>query len=264
MNRHVPDGLPAAVELARQLMKAGAAYAAARILYHDLEHLDPDHAPAEPVLLAAADLYTQLCADPAWTRYTQRARHHLPPATPGVTQSRTPAPDETDRVISDPPPLPNLLAVRQHCRPADLLDTARGLHRLGRCGEAIRTAAIGTPTVPHQPNAPSRELAAAVAAVMDLAAMLNACGRDTDARTVIAAHARYLPPPGSTERNTFVAEALHLIDDTAAAHEQICARRHDPPWAAMITTGGDDGRTWPTRRDSWWQLLHTAITERRA
>ncbi|MFF5085459.1 hypothetical protein ACFY36_51185 [Actinoplanes sp. NPDC000266] len=238
------------VESAHRLITAGAADAAVRLVAVNLRQLDPDREPACPAVIEAAVLYTSLRPDPGWSRYLDRALHQL--ATAEITPAagaivgepmghELPAAGFTDR--------PHL----GHRAWSVDLDAAERLHQLGRCGEAVRAATRALSAWTRNP-APPRTLRG-LTLMIGLIAMLSACGRDTDARTVLAEHARRLPAPGSPERHTFARYTLSQLDLTSQRHHLVCPAALYPAMATLAADG-DDGLPWAQRRAGWWQLLH--------
>ena len=246
------EHLRANLDTARAMVRAGAAPAAARLVHVHLKHLDPDHAPAQPVLVEAAALYTTVWPDPAWLRYLNRAHSQLP-STAAAGHLR-----------ADPTGIPQAPAQLPDAVPAtglDLghrswsvdLDTARSQHGRGRCGEAVKTVSRA---LEAWRRSPSPHTGRGLTLITGLTAMLSACLRDTDARVVLAQHHRRLPPPTHRDRHSYAIYALHTMDAAATGHQTHCPARLNLTMAALTATG-DDGLPWPQRRDTWWQLLLT-------
>jgi hypothetical protein len=241
------------LEAAPVMTGAGAIQAAARLVHVHLKHLDPDQAPVLPVLVEAAALYTTVWPDPAWLRYLNRAHSHQHLAItstghPDADEIGIPAPP--DRQPGAWPPAGLDLGHRSWS--VDL-DTATSLHRRGRCGEAVRTVSRALQAC-HRNPAP--HTGRGLTLIAGLTAMLSACLRDTDARTVLAQHHRRLPPAGHRDRHTFAIHALNTMDAAATGHQRVCPARLNRSMAVLTATG-DDGLPWPQRRDPWWYLLLT-------
>ena len=239
---------------ARQLIRVGAHDAAARFLAARLRHIDPAAAARNALLAQAAHLYTSIVDDPAWAAYLHRHRRQQPAdaTTTPYPRCHTPIDEPTVKAATVAGSAGSTLDLGHRSWSVDL-DQAQAAHRQGHCGEAIRSAdrtlhAWRTSSSAHLSNR-------GVTLIVGLAAMMSACGRDSDARTVIATNSLYLPAPGSPDRHAFAVYALQAMDAAAEPHPAVCPAHTRGAWATALAAIGDDTLPWAHRRDHWWHLL---------
>ena len=248
------DDLGLDVFTARQLIRVGAHDAAAQFLAARLRHLNPAAATENPLLTQAVHLYTSIVDDPAWVAYLRRHhRHHIAEATAvSFSRCRTPIDEPTVETPTVAGGVRSALDLGHRSWSVDL-DQAQTAHQQGHCGEAIRSA--DRALYAWRASGSAALSSRGVTLIVGVAAMMSACGRDTDARDVIAANSRYLPALGSVDRHTFAVYALRAMDDVAGSHPAVCPAHTRGAWAAALAATGDDTLPWPHRRDRWWQLL---------
>ncbi|GAA2471368.1 hypothetical protein [Winogradskya humida] len=269
MNPRERDDFPMTVVHARQLLAAGQPNDAAALLHHHLQHIDPEHAPADEALYEAALLLSEIGASPSWARYAIRVRHIVRP--PGQTRrtvlSSTASNDigggtDATRADDNNRQIGELFPAAAVHTALTGMKTARTLHGHQQCGEAIR-AATRALTAWASSELGSSHPALGAEMIVPLAAMLSACGRDDEAHTVIADHAGHLDPPDSPARYAFADDALHAIDALVDAHTPICLRLRPPdshPGLRNLAAATGPVLPWADRRDELWDLLLTATS----
>ncbi len=238
---------------ARQIVAVSGPGAAARFLASRLAGLDPDVVAGDPLLIEAAQLYTSVIADPAWKAYLLRHQYrHAPADAVGSTGTRAAMAVDEPTVELPTTAYRAGLDLGHRSWSVDL-DQAQAMHQQGHCGEAIRSASRALTAWTRRRPVPLRNRG--VALIVGVAAMMSACLRDTDARTVLADNAMHLPAPGTADRHAFAVHALQIMDITAQPHPRVCLAHTEPAWRTALAATGDDTVAWPHRRDRWWRLL---------
>jgi hypothetical protein len=248
------DDLSLDVFTARQLIRVGAHDAAAQYLAARLRHFDPSAAAGNASLAQAARLYTSIVDDPAWVAYLRRHHRQHPADATTTPYPRCGAP--IDEPTVEAPTVAggagSVLDLGHRSWSVDL-DQAQAAHRQGHCGEAIRSADRALHA--WRASGSARLSSRGVTLIVGVAAMMSACGRDTDARTVIATNSTYLPAPGSGDRHAFAVYALQAMDAAAEPHPAVCPAHTRGAWATALAATDDDTLPWAHRRDHWWHLL---------
>jgi hypothetical protein len=270
------DGLPALTRRTRRLIFDDDPDAARRLLADALAGIDASTAPPDARLIDAASVYASLLADPAevasthpdrqrgWSQYAADAAERAFGTHSETWQSA--AAHHAD-LLSEYGHTADAVAVHQrrlsayrlqHRRHPAIASTRRALaialHDDGQCEAAWHQMSAALHAWRHTANvtAPSGR-----ALLRTYLAILAACGKDAQARAVVAEHGDLFGPAGSCTRDAALTTAAHKLRDAEVRHPPVC-RAPGAPTTPRFLTALDSFTYWHAMFSSREHAHHAA------